>query len=125
VLGGRVLYDMAAVPDAALSMNNYDANTVMLSGLLAARPARFLELGVSYTHQFIGTRTVTDSAFEMTLDTATRKEDRYFYPSANGTYSGSVNRLGVQARFAFGTAGSGAKKSPPREGADAEPLTGA
>lgn len=101
-LGGRVLYDAAAVPDAALSTNNYDANAVMLSGLLGATPLPWLTVSVSYTHHILATREVDTSAFSVTLDGRDEIADRWFYPHANGTYAGFVNRMGVQARFQLG-----------------------
>jgi hypothetical protein len=101
-LGGRILYDASAIPDNAVSTNNYDANTLMLSGLLGVRPLDWLQLSVSYTHHVIAERIVTDSSFGMSLDERDPARDRWYYPAANGTYSGVVNRMGVQARFALG-----------------------
>lgn len=100
VLGARALYDQSAIPDEALSTNNYDANTLMLSGLLAWRPVKALELGASFTHHLLATREVTTSGFGMTVE-GERADDRWYYPSANGTYSGSINRIGVQVRAGF------------------------
>lgn len=99
-LGARALYDVAAVPDEALSTNNYDANVLMTSVLIGLRPVKPLTIGVSYTHQFLQTRTVTDSGFGMTIE-GDRNEDRWYYPQSNGTYSGTVDRIGVQARLAL------------------------
>jgi len=98
LLGARVVRDAAAVPDEALLGNNYDANSVDVSGLVAFSPLNWLDLGVSGSHAFLATRTVSDSAFGMTLDEAGAKEDRWFYPHGKGTYAGSINRLGVQVR---------------------------
>ncbi|NOY27842.1 MAG: hypothetical protein GXP62_18415 [Oligoflexia bacterium] len=100
-LGGRLLYDKAAAPDSALLANNYDANTVILGGLVAGNVLPWLELGLSWSHYFLATRTVTDSAFSMSVDPALRPETRYNYPHGNGTYSGAVDRLGISARLAL------------------------
>lgn len=97
-LGGRVLYDRAAVPDAALIANNFDANTVILGGLVAGRPIERLELGLSWSHYFLQTREVTDSAFRMNVVPEDRTEARYSYPHGNGSYGGSIDRLGLSAR---------------------------
>lgn len=99
-LGGRLTYDMAAIPDIALSSNNYDANDLFLSALGAVRPWGPLEFGLSYTHHFLQSRTVTDSGFGMTLG-ENRLEDRWYYPHGNGTYRGSIDRIGVQLRMKF------------------------
>jgi len=104
LFGGRVLYDHAAIPDSALSTNNYDANTVAVSGLAAAGLGP-ITVGLSAEQQFLATRTVTDSAYGLTLDPAERNEDRYFFPSSNGTYSGGITRLGISVQGAFGADG--------------------
>ena len=98
--GGRVLYDTAAVPDIALSSNNYDADAVMLSGLVAYAPTKTLQFGVSWTHHFLQEREVTDSGFSMTVD-GEPTEDRWNYPHANGVYNGTIDRVGIAARAAF------------------------
>jgi hypothetical protein len=105
--GAWILYDQAAVPDEAVSTNNWDADTVMLTGLLAITPFRiaaerpkYVTVGFSYSHYFIATRTIKNSAFGMTIEEEP-KEDRFFYPHANGTYSGAVDRLGIQLQAAF------------------------
>jgi long-subunit fatty acid transport protein len=99
-LGGRALYDRAAVPDAALSPNNYDADEVLLSGLAAVRVVKGVEVGVSYTHHFVQTRTVPTSGYAMTLATE-RAEDRWYYPQSAGTYAGTIDRLGLSLRGGF------------------------
>lgn len=102
-LGARVLYDQAAVPDEALSTNNYDADMVAPTVLAAVRLGP-MELGASYTHQFLATRTIDNSKFAMGLpepDLSQYETDRWYYPHANGKYSGSVNRIGVQVRAKF------------------------
>ncbi len=103
-LGGKLVYDRSAIPDAALSPNNYDADDIMVSGLLSFRPTRALTVGVSYTHHFLATREIADSAFGMSLpkpDLSDASVDRYYYPNANGTYSGSINRIGISLQIAL------------------------
>ena len=89
-------------PDSALSTNNYYANTVALSALAAVGPLGPITIGVSGEQQFLATRTVTDSAFGLRLDPEQRNQDRYYFPSSNGTYSGGITRLGVSVQGSFG-----------------------
>ncbi len=100
-VGARYWFDHHAVPDEALSTNNWDADEHIVSGLLAYKPVKFFEIGVSYTHHFVGTRTIDDSGFQNPLDIAS-VEDRWRYPHANGTYAGSIDRVGIQLRGHFG-----------------------
>lgn len=99
-LGGRLVYDGAAVPDAALSTNNYDADALMLSGMAAWKPHEAVEIGLSWTHHFLQDRVVEDSGFGMTIEGET-PEDRWNYPHANGTYGGTIDRIGVAVRAGF------------------------
>lgn len=100
-VGGRLLYDAAAVPTEALSTNNYDANVWMLSALAAWRPVPTLEIGASWTHHFLADRVVETSGFSQTLE-GTPPEDRWNYPHAAGAYGGTIDRIGVAARLQFG-----------------------
>ena len=101
MLGGRVLYDKAAVPTNVLGPNNYDANTVSLSGLVVVHALPQLDIGVSATQYIAQSRTVTDSAFGMTIN-GDRKPVRYFYPAMNGTFTSSITRIGLTVRGQFG-----------------------
>lgn len=121
-LGAKLIYDQAAVPDEALSANNYDADTLKASGMLAYRPVAGVTIGVSYTHDFVSTRVIDDSRFGMTLpkpDLTDPNVDRWYYPSANGTYASRLNRIGVSVQIALGKpeANSAAHAAP----VDAEP----
>lgn len=100
-VGGRLLYDKAAVPDAAMSANNADADTVMLSGLVAFQALKPITIGLSGSRYFSQSRTVTDSGFYMTLDEASRAEDRWNYPHGNGTYELFLSRIGVSVLSEF------------------------
>jgi hypothetical protein len=99
ILGGRLTWDQAAVPDAVVLANNYDANNLILGGLVAGRPVRALTLGLSWSHHFLQTRTVTDSAFRMNVLPEDRPDERYSYPHGNGSYAGRVDRIGLSARL--------------------------
>ncbi len=100
-VGARYWFDHHAVPDHALSANNWDADTHMVSGLVAYKPTKFLEVGVSYTHHFVAERTIDSSSFSNPLDMAS-VDDRWRYPHGNGTYNGSIDRIGLQLRGHFG-----------------------
>ena len=101
-VGARLLYDRAAVPDTTLSPSNYDANTVILGGLVMVRPAPHFRVGVGFSQYFVQQRTTDSSAFGMTLNVDERKEDRYAYPAMNGTYSSSISRISLAVRGHFG-----------------------
>lgn len=101
-VGGRLTFDAASVPERALSTNNYDASNLILTGLAAVRPSPNLQIGLQFSHQFLFQRTVDESGFLATLDPAQAPEDRWFYPQANGVYTGSINRVGLSVRGKFG-----------------------
>jgi long-subunit fatty acid transport protein len=101
-VGGRVQYDVAAVPTDVLLTNNYDANNLMVSAMGAWRPNDRFEVGLSASRWFLASRTVEDSAFGVTLDPEARKDERFFYPHGNGTYRGGVFRFGLVVRGQFG-----------------------
>jgi long-subunit fatty acid transport protein len=100
--GARVLYDRHAIPTDSVSLNNHDADAIIPGVLLQVNPINQLAIGLSYSHQFLMARTVTSSAYAVTINEENAKEDRYFYPSANGTYKGSVDRIGITVRAQFG-----------------------
>lgn len=103
-IGGRVLYDKGAIPTHALGPNNYDADTVWISGSVLGHLDEKLSLGFSAGTALAATRVVTNSAFGITVDPAERRSGRYFYTSTNGTYASNITRLGlfVRGRFAHG-----------------------
>ncbi|MCB9679777.1 MAG: outer membrane protein transport protein [Alphaproteobacteria bacterium] len=100
MLGGRVLYDKGAVPTQVLSSNNYDANTIALTGLVVGKITPNLHIGLSGTQYIAQKRTVTDSAWGITMYD-NKKEGRYFYPALNGTFASSITRIGVSVRGQF------------------------
>lgn len=101
LVGARALFDHHAVPDSALSPNNYDADDLQTGVLVALRPIPELEIGLSYNHHFVFARTVHDSLFGVTLNPDERNEDRYFWPSETGTTTGSIDRFGLSVRGTF------------------------
>lgn len=101
VLGGRVLYDRSAVPTRVLGPNNYDANTVSLTGMVTGHVTRHLSIGASVGQYFAQRRVVTNSQWGMTVDPSARKEVRYFYPEMNGSFASSITRLGIFVRGRF------------------------
>ena len=104
--GLRLIYDRRSVPTSALSLNNHDASAIIPGALLQFSPIGQLGIGLSYSRQILAARTVTDSVYGVTIDEENAKEARYFYPSANGTYRGSVDRLGLTLRGQFGGNGN-------------------
>lgn len=110
--GLRVVYDKSAVPSRVLSLNNYDADTVMVTGLAMVTPIEKIGIGASFGHYFLADRVVTDSAYSVDLARANpagedyyrenREIDRYYYPSANGTYTGTINRIGIVLKAQLG-----------------------
>ncbi|MFT6161829.1 MAG: long-subunit fatty acid transport protein [Myxococcota bacterium] len=101
-VGARVTYDGNATPNQALMLNNYDAGKVITSAMAEYRVWNGLSVGLSYSHYFLFRRTITDTGFGVTLDPENRKEDRWFYPQANGVYTGSIDRVGLVVRGQFG-----------------------
>lgn len=109
--GARYWFDKAAVPDKALSTNNWDADEHIVSALVAYRPLRFLDVGLSYTHHFVADRTVTTSGFFQTVE-GEAPEARYNYPHMNGTYTGAIDRVALVLRGNFG--GEDKKEKAPK-----------
>ncbi len=100
-VGGRVIFDKAAIPDAVLATNNYDADRVIVGGMAAVGPFGPVRIAASVGHHFLAHREVKDSAFAVTL-AEQRNPDRYYYPSAAGTYDGRITRFGISVLGHFG-----------------------
>jgi long-subunit fatty acid transport protein len=97
-VGGRVLLDSGAVPDHALSPNNYDSTVWMISGLLAGHLMdERLTLGASYTGFLAQERSTTESGFWMSLESPP-EEGRWEYPHRAGTYGSDIHRVGLHLR---------------------------
>ncbi|MFT4624943.1 MAG: long-subunit fatty acid transport protein [Myxococcota bacterium] len=95
LVGARATLDRSAIPDSALSTNNYDASQWILMAHAAASPMPQLRIGLSFSEYLAATREITDSAFSMAIDPAARKSDRYNYPQMNGSYRSNVHRFGL------------------------------
>ena len=101
LLGGRVLYDSAAVPTDSMNPSNADFNQFLLSGPVAFHNGGAWQLSFSATHHVQQSRTVTNSRYSMTLDPQRMPEERYQAPSANGTYSAQRDKVGATLRVRF------------------------
>lgn len=100
-LGARLAYNQYAVPSYSVNPVNLDFDNVGV--LVGARYAigEHVEVGVGYTHYFLFTRTVTDSAWNLG-DGNTRFSPALPYKSnADGTYSGAVNSFGLRLGLDF------------------------
>jgi len=100
--GGRVFYDRTSVPTDSLMLNNFNSNTFGLSAMAMVSPLDKLGIAVSFSHHFMADRTVDNSNFGLSIYEDQRREFRYRFPSGNGTYGGSINRLGISLRGRFG-----------------------
>jgi len=102
-VGGRAIYDRAAVPSRTLTANNYDADSLAVTGLFDIAPIEALSIALTVGHQALARRTVDDSAFAIWADREARPaQARYFYPSANGVYRGGITRIGLTLRARLG-----------------------
>ena len=97
----RTIFDPASIPDSALSPNNWDADKLHVAGGVAANLNERFMVAIAYSHQFIAERTITNSAFSVSVDSSVEVEDRYNYPSTNGTYSGTLDRVAVTLSSGF------------------------
>ena len=114
-VGVRVMYDSAATPDAVLSPNNYDANTIILSGMFGVAVVPTVEIALSYSEYLSIARQTDASAFHLAIDPDERAPDRYAYPEMAGRYTSSIHRLGLSVRATF----DGSKKAEKRRSRDA------
>lgn len=96
-VGGRALFDRAAIEAQSVSANNYDADALHLTGMVDVIPTEKLGLTLSFTQQFLAPRTVTESPYRIAVD-QTEIPVEYRFPSANGTYTGRISRVGVAVR---------------------------
>lgn len=114
-IGVRAVFDSAAVPDATLSPNNYDANTLVIGGMFGYSPMRELEIGLGYSEALAFQRTTASSAFGQVVDPAQRNDQRYFYPAMAGTYNSAIHRFSISLKGAF----DGSRKDAKRRSRDA------
>ncbi len=116
-VGGRLTFDKAAIPTEYVTASNIDADTLIVQATTQYRPVEKLGLGLSYSYAASGAREVTNSVFSQDIARAdpTSGEfydaddavDRTYYPSANGTYSLGIHRIGVSVQARFGGSSTG------------------
>ncbi len=100
-IGARVGYNQYATPSYSVNPVNLDFENVGVSIAGRYRIGKKLTLGLSYSHYFLMTRVVTDSAWNL-QDGNTRFSPALPYTtSGNGTYSGSVNAVGLRVAADF------------------------
>ena len=101
-VGARVLFDQSAIPVESLTPNNFDTDTVIVGGFVAAKPTKRFSVVLGFSQYIAAERVVENSNFGVTLDMGNRNEPRYFYPQANGTYTSSISRLSLAFRGHLG-----------------------
>ena len=105
MVGGRLFYDRASVPNESLLINNLSLDTIGISGMAMYSPVDQLGIGLSYTRNQFISQTVDNSAFGITVVEEQLREFRYQFPSGNGDYGGAINRFGISLRGQFGQEG--------------------
>jgi long-chain fatty acid transport protein len=101
--GLRVLYDHGAVPSSVMSANNFDMMAVTPTVSAQYRPTGAIGLTASWGHTFLATKVVTDSRFAIfTSENYPAEPGPYFWPEANGTYSGHIDRFALSFQAALG-----------------------
>lgn len=111
-LGGRVTFDRRASQAGYLGPNTVDFDTIKLMAMGSFQVAKKvpIEIGLSFTQDVYVPRTETENLFRVNVDPAARVEDRLFYPTMNGKYSGSVQRIGITLRGTFDAPGHKRKR---------------
>lgn len=102
-LGGRVVYDHHASQAGYLGPNSVDFDSIKLMAMGSFRLSKKqpIELGLSYGQDIGLPRVETENKFRVNVDPSQRVEDRLFYPTMNGRYSSTVERIGITLRGAF------------------------
>jgi long-chain fatty acid transport protein len=100
-LGARGEYNQYAVPDYSVNAVNLDFENV--GAMLGARYkiGKNLVLGVSYSHFFLFSRTITDSAWDRRDGNERFSPELPYKANANGTYSGYANNVGLRVAANF------------------------
>lgn len=98
-LSGQTRYNQFAVPDYAVSASNLDFETVFVSVAGRRAVGERLSLGLSYSHAFLVTRTVTTSAWDLGDGNERFSPAAPATTSGNGTYAAVADLLGVQVRY--------------------------
>lgn len=100
--GARVGYKQYAVPDYAVSATNLDFESIGATLAARVKVSKSLTVGAVYTKNFLKTRTITNSAWDVRdPDDANYVDDRFsaknpYGANANGVYSGESNVFGVR-----------------------------
>ncbi|MCP4805564.1 MAG: hypothetical protein GY913_15495 [Proteobacteria bacterium] len=97
LLGGRVLYDQAAIPSDLMSPSSADFESLRISGLAAVDVRPGVELSLSATGVLAAPRTITDSRLGVSIDQPGASE--LAYPHGNGIYSKNMGRVGLGLRI--------------------------
>lgn len=100
-VGLRGNYNQYAVPSYSVSPVNLDFENVAVLAGARYRLGDHLELGLTYGHVFLFTRTITDSAWNLQDGNDRFSPELPYKASANGVYSGSVNHVGLRVAASF------------------------
>ena len=100
-LGARGAYNQYAVPSYSVNPVNLDFDNVGVQGGVRYRFGKSLTLGLSYTHFFLFTREITDSAWNLQDGNERFSPSLPYKTNADGVYSGSVNVVGVRVAADF------------------------
>jgi long-subunit fatty acid transport protein len=94
-LGGRLGYNQYAVPDYAVSATNLDFSNV---GAIVAGRYKLgrATVGLTYSKNFLFTREITDSAWNLQDGNERFSPATPYKASANGTYEGAVDAIGLR-----------------------------
>jgi long-subunit fatty acid transport protein len=99
--GWRLMYNQNAVPDYAVSPANLDYQNVGVSVAGRVNVSGPLTLGLAYTKYFLFTRTITDSAWDLRDGNPRFSAELPYKSGTNGTYSGSVDTVGLRIALAI------------------------
>ena len=95
-LGARAGYNQYATPDFSVNPVNLDFENVGVQAAARYRLGGALTLGLSYSHFFLFTREVTDSAWNLQDGNERFSPALPYKTSANGTYSGTADTIGLR-----------------------------
>lgn len=99
--GARVGYNQYAVPSYSVNPVNLDFENVGVSVAGRYKIGKALTLGASYSHYFLMTREVTDSAWNLQDGNERFSPALPYSSSGNGTYSGSCDAFGLRVAADF------------------------
>lgn len=108
-LGLKGAYNQNAVPSYAVSSANLDFENVGVQAAARVKLSQVVTLGLTYSHFFLFTRDVTDSAFNLGDGNDRFTPTLPYTSNTDGVYSGYVNNVGLRL-----TADWGGKPDAPR-----------